>query len=100
MIPRIPPMTPYKSSPDPAPDPNAFTMRDAAAWLGISWDIVEAEWNTGRHGGPIGAALLDARDAQGTATPPVQVLARHGIDPDDPLAAVKAFDKARARFDA
>jgi hypothetical protein len=79
-----------------------FTVRDGLAWLGIPLADYEKSWEilAGRHGNPLGAALLDARDAQGTATTPESVLAKYGIDPADPLAAVRRFDKQRARFDA
>lgn len=78
-----------------------FTVRDGLAWLGIDWDTYEksAKILAGRHGNPIQFALLDARKAQGTDTTPAEVLAKHGIDPADPLAAVRAYDRGRARFD-
>lgn len=78
------------------------TVRDMLAWLGIPWAVYEesARILAGRHGNPIESALLDARAAQGTATTADEVLVRHGIDRDDPLVAVRAFDGARARFDS
>ena len=79
-----------------------FTVADALNWLGITPDIYEQSWEIlkGRHGNPIMSALLDARKAQGTDTTPEQVLARYGIDPTDPLAAVRTYDRQRARFDS
>lgn len=79
-----------------------FSVRDGLAWLGISWEDYEksSKLLAGRHGNPIGAALLDARDAQGTDITPEVVLAKHGIDPADPLAAVGRYDKQRGRYDA
>ena len=79
-----------------------FTVADGLAWLGITPDVYEKSWEIleGRHVNPIMSALLDARKAQGTDTTPEQVLARHGIDPTDPLAAVRRYDRDRARFDS
>lgn len=79
-----------------------FTVRDALAWLGISWEDYEksTEILKGRHGNPIQTALLQARSAQGTDVTPAAVLATCGIDPADPLAAVRRFDKGRKRYDA
>lgn len=79
-----------------------FTVRDGLDWLGISFADYEKSFTIlkGRHGNPLGAALLDAREAQGTATTPEAVLTKHGIDPADPLVAVRRFDKARSRYDA
>ncbi len=78
-----------------------FTAADALAWLGISPETYgeAARILRGRHGNPIDAALLDARQARHDGTAAAQVLARHGIDPADPLAAVRAFDQHRAQFD-
>jgi hypothetical protein len=78
-----------------------FSVRDGLTWLGISWEDYEKSSKilAGRHGNPIGAALLDARDAQGTDTTAEAVLAKHGIDPADPLAAVRRYDKQRGKFD-
>jgi hypothetical protein len=78
-----------------------FTVPDGLAWLGISQADYEKSWEilAGRHGNPINSALLDARAAQGTDTTAVEILARHGIDPADPLVAVRAYDKNRAKFD-
>jgi hypothetical protein len=75
-----------------------FTIPDAVAWLGIDWlAFLEAEnILTGRHGGPLVGALLDARDAQGTFITPAQVLAKHGIDPANPCAAARAYDRQRS----
>jgi len=79
-----------------------FTVVDGLAWLGISMETLEQsnDMLRGRHGNPIGSALLDAREAQGTDTTAAEVLARHNIDPADPLAAVRAYDRRRAQFDA
>lgn len=79
-----------------------FTVHDGLAWLGISLTDYERsiEILKDRHGNPIQSALLDARQAQGTDTTPAEVLTRHDIDPDDPLAAVHAYDRQRSRFDA
>lgn len=79
-----------------------FTVRDGLIWLGISYETYEesAKILAGRHGNPIGSALLDARSAQGTDITPAEVLARHGIDPADPLAAVRAYNRERTRFDS
>lgn len=79
-----------------------FTVRDALHWLGIPFETYErsAKILAGRHGNPIESALLDARAAQGTDTTPAEVLARHGIDPADPLAAVRAHDRRRAAVDS
>jgi len=81
---------------------NEFTVPDGLRWLGITMADYERSWIilAGRHGNPIMAALLDARAAQGTDVTPADILARHGIDPIDPLAAVRAYDVARQRFDA
>jgi hypothetical protein len=102
-IPRIDPAVAAQSDvQDDPPVAAGFTVRDGLDWLGISL----ADYTTsvqilrGRHGNPIMSALLAARDAQGTDTTPAQVLARFGIDPDDPLAAVRAFDHHRAQYDA
>lgn len=85
-------------SEDPAAE---FTVPDAAAWLGIDWAdyLTSGEILKGRHGNPLASAMLDARAAQGTATTAAEVLARHGIDPADPLAAVRRYDKERGRYD-
>jgi hypothetical protein len=79
-----------------------FTVRDGLAWLGITMADYEKSMEIlrGRHGNPINSALLDARKAQGTDTTAAQVLARYGIDPTDPLAAVRTFDKSRSSFDS
>jgi hypothetical protein len=74
-----------------------FTVRDAVAWLGLTWDAyVEAE-DTSRdyHGGPMNSAILAARDAQGTDITPAEVLARFGIDPANPTAAQKRYMRER-----
>lgn len=80
----------------------SFTVRDGLAWLGITWETYEqsAKILAGRHGNPIGSALLDARSAQGTDIAPDEVLARHGIDPSDPPAAVRSYNKRQERYDA
>lgn len=79
-----------------------FTVPDAAAWLGIDWAdyLTSGEILKGRHGNPLASAMLDARAAQGTTTTPAEVLAKHGIDPADPLAAVRRYDKHRGQYDA
>lgn len=81
-----------------------FTPLDALAWLGITEEAWNESWEIlrGRHGNPLMAAVLDARKVhQGTETwTPEQILAQHGIDPADPLAAARAYDKAQTRFDA
>ncbi len=78
-----------------------FTVADGLAWLGIEMTdyLKSAELLKGRHGNPIQSALLDARRAQGTDVTADQVLARYGIDPEDPLAAVRDYDQRRARYD-
>jgi hypothetical protein len=102
VIPRIPPMpAPTAPQPDLEPEQDEFTVRDGAAWLGLPWSVFEeaAQVLSGRHGGPFVSALLDARDAQGTSTTADEILARHGIDPADPLDAAHRFDRDRARYD-
>jgi hypothetical protein len=91
-----------KMPPAAAASPEEFTVRDALTWLGIPWEIYvkSEEILSGRHGSPIRSALLDARRARGTDTTAAQILAQHGIDPADPLAAVRAYDKGRRTFDA
>lgn len=81
----------------PPPD-EGFTVPDGAAWLGIPWEVIEAGLAI-RSGGPFIGALLDARKAQGTDTTPEQVLARHDIDPADPLAAQRAWDQRMRTFE-
>lgn len=78
-----------------------FTVTDALAWLGLSEADWERSWEilAGRHGNPLSNALLDARKAQGTDTTAAEVLARYGIDPADPLAAVRDYDRRRSVFD-
>lgn len=78
-----------------------FTVRDAVAWLGIPFDVYleSGEILKGRHGNPLMSAVLAAREAQGTDITPAQVLARFGIDPAEPLAAVRRYDKDRSRYD-
>lgn len=80
---------------------NEFTVRAGLEWLGISIETYEksCEILAGRHGNPIGSALLDARDAQGSEVIAADVLAQHGIDPEDPLAAVRVYDRRRSRRD-
>lgn len=107
MIPQIP--IPFTPKPEPGsvpvlplePPAGVFTVRDAVAWLGVDWlDWMEAEnLLVGRHGGPLVAALLDARDAQGTDITPAQVLAKHGIDPANPTAAARRYDRQRSGYD-
>ena len=101
MIPHIPRVGPPTTT-AATPAEGGFTVRDGLAWLNIPWDTYEAgcELTRGRHGGPFVSALMDARAAQGTATTPAAVLAKHGIDPADPLAAVRAWVTHRSAFDA
>lgn len=84
------------------PEPSRkFTVAEGLAWLGISQAQYDESCRIlrGRHGNPIQSALLDARDAQGTTVTPEQVLGRHGINLQDPIDAVRRFDRARARYD-
>ena len=101
MIPHIPRMGPPGAAQPEPETPETFTVRDGLAWLGISMtDYEEAHRLTiGRHGNPIGSALLDARKAQHNGETPDVVLARHGIDPGDVLAAVREYVRQRSRFD-
>ncbi len=77
-----------------------FTPLDALAWLGISEEAYRESGRilAGRHGNPIASALLAAREAQGTDMTPEMVLARYDIDPADPLVAVRAYDRRRAKL--
>lgn len=100
-IPYIPSYDPaeraaWNAVPPPAPE---YTVQEAAAWLGLDWDVIEAA-RAIRAGGPLMAALIDAHRAQGTDTTPAQVLAEHDINPADPLAAVRAWDARMRKFDA
>lgn len=83
---------------------SAFTVPDGLAWLGITPETYERSWEIlrGRHGNPIASALLDARDVHlgKLDATPEQVLAKYGIDPADPLKAVRAYDKSQQRYDA
>lgn len=102
-IPYIPRATPTASTPPPPADDTTggFTVRDALAWLGIDKAayLAASDVLTGRHGGPLVSAVLDARAAQGTSTTPAEVLARYGIDPADPVAAARRYDRRRAAYD-
>ncbi|MCX6553056.1 MAG: glycosyltransferase family 4 protein, partial [Acidobacteria bacterium] len=74
-------------------------------WLGIDWDTYASaeKLTAGMHGGPLAAAILDARAAQSSDTSHARpgivpgtttaedVLSKYGIDPADPAAAVRAF---------
>lgn len=93
-VPEPPPM-----SGDTAAE-HEFTIRDGVAWLGWTWaQYVEmATYAAGVHGGPHVTAMLAARDAQGTATTPAEVLAAAGFGDEDPLTTVKRFVKGRAKY--
>jgi hypothetical protein len=79
-----------------------FTVQDGLDWLGIELATYEKSWEIlkGRHGNPLMFALLDARKAQGTDTTPAEVLARYDIDPANPLAAARAYDRSQRKFDS
>jgi thymidylate synthase len=102
MIPNIPRWQPPDASQsEPPVTQEAFSVRDGLAWLGISLADYERanEITAGRHGNPFTSALLDARAAQANGETPETVLSRHGIDPAQPLAAVREYDQRRSRFD-
>lgn len=77
-----------------------FSVRDGLAWLGITWEDYERVWDLlkGVHGGPLNAALLDARKAQGTNTTPTEVLEKHGIDPAHPMDAARRYLRDRSAY--
>ena len=101
MIPHIPRWDPPQTSTSEPPE-ETFSVRDGLAWLGISdTDYEQAHQMTaGRHGNPLGAALLDARAAQSNGETAEAVLSRHGIDPANPLAAVRQYVRRRSQFDS
>jgi hypothetical protein len=111
VIPDIP-FNPSHATPDSTSSrADAFTVRDGVQWLGIGWDtyVVAEKLAAGVHGGPLSAAILDARAAQSSATSHARpgivpgvttaedVLSKYGIDPKDPAAAVREFLGDRSR---
>lgn len=103
MIPNIPRWQPPDASVSETPEaPKAFSVKDGLAWLGISLADYEtaSKMTAGRHGNPITSALLDARAAQSNGETRETVLSRHGIDPTEPLDAVREYDRQRSRFDS
>lgn len=78
-----------------------FTVHDAVEWLGLTWEqyVVSTEVLRGRHGNPLASAVLSVRyEYQRAARTPAEVLSEHGIDPADPMAAVRRFEAERARL--
>jgi hypothetical protein len=103
MIPNIPHWDPFNAPrSDTSQAPEAFSVEDGLAWLGISRADYERanEITAGRHGNPFVFALLDARAAQHNGETRETVLSRYGIDPAEPLAAVREWDRQRSRFDS
>lgn len=80
-----------------------FTVRDAVAWLGITWEAYVAATKTsaGRHGGPMISALLAAQKAHQSKSgiTAQQILDRFGIDPANPAKAHQAFDARGQQWD-
>lgn len=102
MIPNIPRWEPPAPAQSQTPEaPEDFTVQDGLAWLGISPEDYESAnvITAGRHGNPVTSALLDARAAQRNGETRETVLSRHGIDPTQPLAAIREYDQHRSRFD-
>ena len=111
MLPDIP-FYPHRPQTDSAAsEVDTFTVRDGVQWLGIDWDSYASaeKLSAGMHGGPLAAAILDARAAQSSDTSHARpgivpgtttaedVLSKYGIDPADPAAAVRAFIGDRSR---
>lgn len=102
MIPNIPHWDPFNAPRSgTAESSETFTVEDGLAWLGISRADYESanEITAGRHGNPFMFALLDARAAQQNGETREVVLSRYGIDPAEPLAAIREYDQQRSRFD-